>query len=180
MISFDFNKEKTLNVILYIVERLQRRDLHKVFKILYFSDREYLANYGYPITGDRYVAMQAGPVPSKVYDIVRMVRGDSYFQDTENIKEYFTIEDWKYIKPAKAANLRKIAPAEIEAIDKCLAQYGELSYEEIKEKSHDEAWASTARDYIINVEAIAREAGLSTEDLEYVAEMSHRATCEVC
>ena len=180
MISFDFNKEKTLNVILYIVERLQRRDLHKVFKILYFSDREYLANYGYPITCARYVAIQARPVPSKVYDIVRMVRGDSYFQDTENIKEYFTIEDWKYIKPAKAANLRKIAPAEIEAIDKCLDQYGNLSYQRVKEKSEEEAGERTARDNSITVEAIAREGGLSTEDLEYVAEMSNRSTCEVC
>ena len=180
MISFDFDKEKTLNVILYIVERLHRRDLHKVFKILYFADREYLANYGYPITGDKYVAMQAGPVPSKVYDIVKIVRGDSYVSDFENLRSYFTIEDWSYIKPTKAANMRKIAPAEIEVIDQCLEKYGNMTYEEIKEKSHDVAWRNTARDYIINIEAIAREAGLSADDLEYVAEMSNRATCMMC
>ena len=55
-----------------------------------------------------------------------------------------------------------------------------MTYEEIKEKSHDVAWRNTARDYIINIEAIAREAGLSADDLEYVAEMSNRATCMMC
>ena len=137
MISFEFNTEKTLNVILYIVERLQRRDLHKVFKILYFADREYLANYGYPITGDRYVAMQAGPVPSKVYDIIKIVRGDSFVSDHANLKSYFTIEDWSYIIPQQKPNLRKIAPAEIEVLDECLAVYGEMTYEEIKERSEE-------------------------------------------
>ena len=47
--------------------------------------------------------------------------------------------------------------------------YGDLSYDEIKEKSHDIVWRSTARDYIIRVEDIAREAGLSSEELDYVA-----------
>ena len=61
-----------------------------------------------------------------------------------------------------------------------LEKYGNMTYEEIKEKSHDVAWRNTARDYIINIEAIAREAGLSADDLEYVAEMSNRATCMMC
>ena len=74
-IQFTFNKEKALNAILYIAQNLNRRDFHKIFKILYFSDREYLARYGTTITGDCYIAMEAGPVPSKVYDIFKSLEG---------------------------------------------------------------------------------------------------------
>ena len=35
-----------------------------------------------------------------------------------------------------------------------------------KEKSHDVAWSSTARDFSISWDNIAREAGLDSEELE--------------
>ncbi len=169
-ISFTYNKEKTLNVVLYIAGQLKRRDFHKIFKILYFADREYIANFGMPITGDRYVAMEAGPVPSKTYDIFKIVRGDSYVDDNEDLRAYFKVVDWMYIYPLKSADMRKISPNEKEILDKCLSVYGDLSYDEIKEKSHDIAWRSTARDFPISFENIAREAGLEGEELQYVAD----------
>ncbi len=176
-IQFNFDKEKVLNVILYIAEKLKRKDFHKIFKILYFSDREYLARYGMPITGDCYIAMEAGPVPSKAYDIFKIVRGDSYMMDTENLKQYFVVSDWMYISPRKEADLKKIAPNEIAVIDECIRLYGDLSYDEIKEKSHDIAWRSTARDYPITIENIAREAGLEEEELTYIAENARLNNC---
>ena len=45
-VRYKFNKEKTLNVILYIAQKIQRRDFHKIFKLLYFTDREFLKEYG--------------------------------------------------------------------------------------------------------------------------------------
>ena len=169
---FPFNKEKALNTILYISENLKRSDFHKIFKILYFSDREHLYEYGYPITGDSYIAMDAGPVPSKIYDIFKIVRGDSYVKDTENLKQYFIIEDWMYVKTQKGADLRKLSPNEKEILDNCIAKFGDMSYDEIKEKSHDVAWRATAKDYEIKIEDIAREAGLKDEDLHYIYELS--------
>ena len=64
-----FNPEKSLQAVLYVANRLERKDFHKIFKVLYFADREHLTKYGRPITGDTYVAMEYGPVPSMIYDI---------------------------------------------------------------------------------------------------------------
>ncbi|WP_448788347.1 Panacea domain-containing protein [Bacteroides graminisolvens] len=171
--KFPFNKEKALNAVLYIAKKLKRSDFHKIFKILYFSDRQHLAEYGSPITGDSYIAMDAGPVPSKVYDIFKIVRGDSYMADTEKFGELFAIEDWMYIKAKQDANLRKLSPNEKDIIDNCIREYGNMTYDEIKEKSHDIAWRSTAKDYEIKLDDIAREAGLDNDDLEYVNELKN-------
>jgi len=42
----------------------------KLIKLLYLGDRESLLRTGRPITGDRYVSMDSGPVLSKVYDLI--------------------------------------------------------------------------------------------------------------
>ena len=59
-----------------------------------------------------------------------------------------------------------------EALQEAINKYAALSYDEIKEKSHDVAWRSTARDFSIKWEDIAREAGLNGEEMEYVEEFS--------
>lgn len=91
----------------------------------------------------------------------------------DELSTYFEVSNWMYIVPKCAADLRKLSPNEIKVIDRCVQLYGSLSYDEIKEKSHDIAWRSTARDYPISVENIAREAGLQEDELSYIQETMH-------
>lgn len=170
--NVQFDKTKALNALLYVANRVQRKDFHKIFKIIYFADRQHLSDWGRPITGDTYIAMEAGPVPSRMYDMLKIVRGDSYLPDTEGLGKYFKVENWMYVAPLQNADLNKLSRNEQEALDDSIAKYASLSYDEIKEKSHDVAWRSTARDFSIKWEDIAREAGLSSEELECVNEYS--------
>src|SRR5262245_62889630 len=39
-------------------------------KIFYFADKAHFLDWGRPISGDRYVAMEHGPVPSNIYDLL--------------------------------------------------------------------------------------------------------------
>ena len=167
-----FDKTKALNALLYVANRVQHKDFHKIFKIIYFAERQHLADWGRPITGDIYIAMEAGPVPSRMYDMLKMVRGDSYLPDTEGLGNYFQVENWMYVRPLVDADLSKLSRNEQEALDDSIRKYSQLSYDEIKEKSHDVAWRSTARDYSIKWEDIAREAGLDSADMEYINEHS--------
>jgi uncharacterized phage-associated protein len=169
-LTVSFNKEKTLQAMLYTATHLTRRDFHKVFKILYFADRKHLYDWGTPITGDTYIAMEAGPVPSRAYDMLKAVRGDSYFKDSEGLSNYFGIEGWMYIVPKQVPDTTKLSPSDIECLDWALQTYGSMSYDEIKEKSHDVAWRSTAKDFAIDWEKIARESGMDSEDLNYIVE----------
>ena len=167
-----FDKTKTLNALLYVANRVQRKDFHKIFKVIYFADRQHLADWGRPITGDTYIAMEAGPVPSRLYDMLKIVRGDSYIADTEGLGAYFQVENWMYVRPLVDADLNKLSANEQQALSDAIAKYAGLSYDEIKEKSHDTAWRSTARDFSISWENIALEAGLDNEELECVNELS--------
>lgn len=167
-----FDKEKALNTLLYVANRIQRKDFHKIFKVVYFADRQHLADWGTPITGDTYIAMEAGPVPSRIYDMLKIVRGDSYLPDQEGLSAFFRIDNWMYVTPLQDADLKKLSKTEREALEDSMNKYGSLSYDEIKEKSHDVAWRSTARDFSIKWEDIALEAGLDTEEMECLNEFS--------
>jgi uncharacterized phage-associated protein len=64
MIQFTFNFEKTVQALAYLLDKLGTTDKVKLMKLVYLSDRAQFIAKGYPITGDRQVAMEWGPVPS--------------------------------------------------------------------------------------------------------------------
>ena len=170
--NVQFDRTKALNALLYVTNRVQRKDFHKIFKIIYFADWQHLADWGNPITGDTYIAMEAGPVPSRMYDMLKIVRGDSYLPDSEGLGQYFQVENWMYVKPLRDADLNKLSANEQEALQEAINKYADLSYDEIKEKSHDVAWRSTARDFSIKWEDIAREAGLDEVEVACLKDYS--------
>ena len=172
IIQMTFNRNKALNAVLHVAEKLKRKDFHKIFKILYFSDREHLVQYGRSITGDRYIAMADGPVPSYLYDIFKSVRGDGYFKDNGEFSTYFVVTDWNLIIPQKKADLNELSATDVQLIDEAIVCYGEMSWDEIREKSHDYAWRNTTANYPISYEHIIREAGGDDDCIKYLTEQT--------
>jgi len=68
---FIFDERKAAQAAAYL---LQRHGGHlnymKLIKLLYLADRRALVDRGLPITGDRMVSMQKGPVLSGVLDLI--------------------------------------------------------------------------------------------------------------
>ena len=62
---------------LYVVNKCQAIDYFHLFKILYFADREHYAVYGRRIINDTFCALQNGPVPSFLYDAIKVLYGSS-------------------------------------------------------------------------------------------------------
>lgn len=69
---FRFKFERTLQASAYLL-RLDRKKMSylRLLKLLYIADREWLAENGESITGDRAYAMKQGPVLSTVYDLIK-------------------------------------------------------------------------------------------------------------
>lgn len=174
-----FNLEKSLQVVLYVANRLQRKDFHKIFKIIYFADREHLSKYGRPITGDTYIAMKDGPVPSKIDDIFKAVRGDSFFSfDAVEYAKLFSVHDWFFIIPKVEANLDYLSQSDIEELDDSLNKYGSMSWDEVRKKSHDFAWYATPENKQISLDNILRESGENEAYIAYISE--HIAFQKAC
>lgn len=169
----EFNERKTVQAVLYITSQLKRNDFHKIFKILYFSDRDHLATYGRPITGDNYIAMEDGPVPSKLYDIFKSVRGDGYFKDDGRFSQYFNVESWDLIKRNLDPDLRALSKTDLSFLQENIQKYGEMSWEEIREKSHDYAWSSTALNRAISMDKLITEAGEDESFIEYARQQAN-------
>jgi uncharacterized phage-associated protein len=67
-----FNEAKATEAGARLIEwRGGKMSYMKLIKLLYLADREALLRWGRPITTDRYVSMDHGPVVSNIYEIVR-------------------------------------------------------------------------------------------------------------
>lgn len=165
-----FQKETTLNSILYIAEKMGgKTDEHKIFKTLYFADMKHLSKYGRSITGDVYIAMEYGPVPSKTYDIFKAVRGDSFFSDkADDIKTYFHFVDKRTIETDRNCDLDWLSETDIECLDEAIKLCRDKTFSELTRLSHGPAWENTDRDKEMSVKDIMREVGEEENYIDYV------------
>lgn len=168
----DFNEKKALNAVLYIASKLKRKDFHKIFKVLYFADRNHISEYGRSISGDIYIAMDDGPVPSKLYDIFKSVRGDSYFKDNGYFSKLIQIINWDLINPLQEPNLKTLSKTDVKHLDNSLEKYGDMSWDEVREKSHDYAWRNTVKNNPISLDNLVRESGNEDGYLDYLKEQT--------
>ena len=67
---FDFDKSVQAAGVLLGLDG-DRMGRIRLLKLMYIAERELLAEAGRPLTGDRAVAMKHGPVPSRVYDLIK-------------------------------------------------------------------------------------------------------------
>ena len=166
-----FNKDVALQAMLYILSKLGVADMHRVSKILYFADRSHLSRYARSITGDDYIKMSYGPVPSNVYDIMKAVRGDSFFANTPEAKrmeQYFKFVNVKDIMPLADVNMDYLSESDVECLDEAIAKCKDLSFEELTRLSHDYAWNKASLNDKISVSDILCEMGDTEEYIDYI------------
>ncbi|PSL34235.1 Panacea domain-containing protein [Dyadobacter jiangsuensis] len=156
--------EGTIHLLLYILQKLGgHSDIHKLFKILYFADQKHLVKYGAAISQDHYHAMKNGPVPSIAYDIYKNVKegGTSYAR-------YFSAVDRYSIQGITAPDLDFLSESEMKCMDESVQENKKLSFNDLTDKSHDEAWNQTGRDKEISPVAIAKAGGADNHMVKYI------------
>jgi uncharacterized phage-associated protein len=68
---FDLKKALQAAAVLLEYEKTRRMSYLRLLKLLYVADRECLAEFGRPITGDQPVALKRGPVLSRVLALIK-------------------------------------------------------------------------------------------------------------
>ena len=75
MIRFNFAPAKVLDAVTWMLRSgaeggRERLDFHTILKACYFADRQALAERQLPIFGAEYIAMEHGPVPIEIYEML--------------------------------------------------------------------------------------------------------------
>ncbi len=96
-ISFNFDCVKAIQAMAMILKDNGTTNKVALTKLLYLAEREHFIRYGMPITGDRLVAMDYGPVPSKALDLLngQFYQADSRGKPVKNFTpyEYIHLDD---------------------------------------------------------------------------------------
>lgn len=120
----------------------------KLMKLFYFIDFEHVRQYGSPITFDRYINLEYGPIPSTIKNLVDGV--EDYKEDSK-LKDVISIEaDDSGLK--KVISKRKFeekdkqyfTESELKVMHEIANRFAGSTKKEIEDASHKEIpWSST-------------------------------------
>jgi len=180
--------KKIESVVLYVLQYFPDGiDYIKLFKIIYFSQKDYLATYGKVLCPDTFKARQYGPVPTLSDKVVKLVESgeediDSY-PDLKNFYYSIRVENQKVYALVKP-DLDNLSRKEREYLDKWYKYSKDKdSKSELSPESHDEAYRTAYNRYqqdpqlaiLTNIE-IAKAGGATRKMLAYIREKEMIAT----
>jgi uncharacterized phage-associated protein len=119
-----FNEAKVTQAAAHLLKlRGGRMKYMKLIKLLYLADRKSILERGRPVTTDRYVSMDHGPVLSVTLNLI----GGGYRNTDESWSRVISsADDWDVVlaEPNVEPDRDELSRAEIEILDSIFAQYG--------------------------------------------------------
>lgn len=139
--EFKVDKAKAVEALVYVAGRLGDVSRFNAAKILYFADLDHLNTFGRPITGDYYVAMENGPVPSFIYDVLK---GTLAPDDKALVADaLLPVQGAQHprVRATRDANLELFSRSDLRSLDSAIQHVGTRSFGAISDETHKhEAW----------------------------------------
>lgn len=134
-----FTGEKTAQMAAYFMDKEEKRQIEilKLIKLLYLADRESTDRYGEPISYDKMVAMDHGPVLSRTLDLI-----NGFVSDDDGAQWDAWISDRRshsvaLRRSAAREHLDQLSDADIEVLSAIWKRFGQLSKWQIRDYTHD-------------------------------------------
>jgi len=106
----------------------------KLIKLLYLLDREALLRWGRPVTTDRYVSMDNGPVVSRIYDLIR----EEPPPGTNPIWRHYISAPQDYeVALVAVPETDELSRAEEALIEEIFAKFGKMTRWDLVQVSHE-------------------------------------------
>lgn len=168
--EFTVDKDALVNALLYVVNEVGQAERHRTLKMIYLADKLHLERYGAPITGDRYIKKNFGPVASATYDAIKAFSGEPNRADPELLEMLRgkLHVDGRRISALADPDPLEISPSMAECLDAVVSTYDHLDFGSLTDLTHDEAWHSADEHKPIPAEAIVRTLPRSEILLEYL------------
>ncbi len=154
--QFDFEPEKALSATAYLAQRTGET-MYTILKMVYIADRIHLERYGRPITGDKFIAMPEGACPSKIYDSMKVLRGEINNNYLPNSEQYLEVDPTTYDVIVKdMPSIDYLSASEIECLDETISILKRCGRWNIRDLAHDDAWRHTERNAEMDFVDIAK------------------------
>jgi uncharacterized phage-associated protein len=133
-LQFYFDFDRSLQAAAYLLKKTKGKKLSylHLLKMLYIADREYLAENGYMITGDRVVAMQRGPVLSHILDLIKGKVADA--EKWQCSIQTFKGHDVRLIDDPGDGDLSRAITAKLDAV---FERFGDMEPFRVVDLTHD-------------------------------------------
>jgi uncharacterized phage-associated protein len=171
-ITFKINHEKCIEAVLYVIDALKGSiNKYNLMKVIFEADKYHLNNHARPVTGDTYIAMEYGTVPSAIKNYIDR---NHWYLELINREEFpFKLDTSQHlVKSDIKPNLDFLSETDKEALDIGIKKYGTLPFKEVERLNHEEeCWIKTRE---LNPDrSIPFELMISNEEIkEYLAEHS--------
>lgn len=168
---YRYHLERATQSAAYLLKlRGGRMSYLKLLKLMYLADRRALLEHGRPITFDRYVSMDQGPVLSQTYNLIVAEEAP----DEHSYWREFVTEPL----PGYEVSLRKDAPtgelsqAQLSLLDEVFAEFGKMGRWELVRVTHTlPEWEHPHGSSVpIALRDILRGGGMDDEEAEAVEE----------
>jgi uncharacterized phage-associated protein len=156
MIRFNFSEAKALEAVVFVAQKWKGITPFFLAKVMFFADRDHLRKYGRPITGDTYFAMGDGPVPSRIYDMVKD-RLD-LFGDPEAIVSGICIDKnakYRRVYALRDPDLDVFSETDVAELDAAIEFCRKRSFPTLSNLTHQEpAWREASENGAMNLELL--------------------------
>lgn len=153
-VEFSYDFDKFLTCVQYFASKgVPQLDKYKISKLLFLADKNHLVKYGRPIIGDRYCAIEHGPIPSRSLNLLNAFSKKSWVRlrvpdqpipipadrqlrqmvESLELDEKFTYPAFRTKKPPRLEFLSK---SDLECLDLTIERFGNKTFSELKTITH--------------------------------------------
>jgi uncharacterized phage-associated protein len=169
--------------VLYVLNAFPNGvDYIKLFKILYFAQRQHLVDYGRTIIDDTFQARKYGPVSSFIRKGLRLKEFSQELPD--DFKMFGDGIDvdlqpkCQIIRSTTSPDMDELSMSEIKCLDKFIKEFRDMKSDEISAISHEdsawktayERWKKDPQQWNMSVLEIAEAGGANPNILAYIKE----------
>ena len=166
-------------VLLYILTHSNdgQRDIYSLVKTAYYAQQNHLAQYGTPLFKVCICALPFGPVPSNIYNVLKMASGDSNELNYHRSDDMHLASDAINFKSGRYSakedpNMDFLSKSDIESLNYGIEKVAKMSFNQIKEDTHGMEWnrAFNSKSSLkeMNLLNIAKEGDASSDALRYL------------
>ena len=159
--NFSYNKDKAIAAIIFVLREMDGTvGFHKLAKILYFADQKHLLEFGRPIIGDTYQAMEYGPVPHSTYNLAK---NEAHSQFSKHGTHILLLEEYD------DEVFEELSETDMEFLSESVIENKDLTFQQLVDKSHKYAWTKNEGQFM-DILDIAKEAGADENMLKYISQ----------